>query len=98
MIVIETEGSELCLHGSIYFCFTVKLSYVYILMLKIVFIIKIELLNKYRPAVIMFSPSYIMYNLLSVINYLIDIHEPHKGNVNWSGHTLRRNSKKICMR
>ena len=67
-------------------------------MLKIVFIIKIKLLNKYPSAVIMFNPSSIMYNLLSIINYSIDIHEPHEGNVNWSGHTLCRNSKKICMR
>ena len=98
MIVIETDMSELCLHGSTYFCFTPKLSHEYILMLKIVFIIKIKLLNKYPPAVTRFNSLSIMCNILSVINYLIDIHEPHEGNVNWSGHTLRRNSKKICMR
>ena len=67
-------------------------------MLKIVFIVEIKLLNKYLSAVIMFNPASILYILFSVINYLIDIHETHEGNVNWSGHTLRRNSKKICMR
>ena len=52
------------------------------------------ILNKYLPAVIMFNPASIMYVLLSVINCLIDIHETHEGNVNWSGHTFRRNIKK----
>ena len=56
--------------------------YIYLSILKIVFIIKIKLLNKYPPAVIIFNPSSIMYNLLSAINYLIDIHDPPEGNVN----------------
>ena len=67
-------------------------------MLQIVFTIKIKLLNTCPPAVIMFNPSSIMYNLVSVLNYLIDMHEPREGNVHWSGRTLRRNNKRICTR